>query len=671
MQATVSKKRILCAVVLALVLGAPDRAPAGEEQPLTLHGWLESKGRETSYSARKTAFERTYVGEDYRGTLEQNVRWLRHLRGLAPVEPGKHVPATKRHAALRRYALKGWTLTLDPRKQVLRLDVPKDERIEQVLESDAARIGTDVRGEPPLRARIELAEDAYFVPAGVLALKAKQFDDGLYAAVELAAYHGRGRFPGKRVLLDRLFHRLRKQGACAPGNGPAVFFAATSIGPPLYKAPACVAEATKRVRRGFLADELRSKPLGFYTWYPLLRQVFQQDRLLQTRLVGDEGIAALVAALEDDSAVRSAYAATLRLNARLTNPPVAQDLTARYGGKQPALPRKGIRFYPPSRSHEVTLAERLWGDKPVPAGADLMNELIGRVQAGSLSLAVRPDSGWYDHQTWALEPLLRPDQVPESARLAFTPRYRAYLVDLFKGTLALTRETHVKQLDLGACGAMMPPPTFHVSPGLSVEPLATHYKRRADAYRFVRGVLAEAFGPGALAGMRRETADGAVRLDLDTELRFMERLFDGAAQTAWAQIGAEQAGHGEQVGFDRFLFRTWAGRLEHDPDVGRDARMMVPVFWDEARKQMKVWAFLGWQERPLTISYEKPPAIGALHGPEGKSSEQPEVRFHTQHLKIPCPVMAEVYVRRLLDRDEFRAHCDKYKTRAGILRNLR
>jgi len=663
---------VVLAAVLAVLTAAPGRAPAGEAEPLTLHGWLESKGRKTSFSARKTAFERTYVGEDYRGTLEQNVRWLRHLRGLARVAPGKNAPASKKQAALREYELKGWTLTLDPRKQVLRLDVPKDERIEQVFEKDAQRVGTVVRGEPPLRARIELAADASFVPAGVLAMKAKQFDDGLYAAVELAAYHGRGRFPGKRVLLDGVYQRLHKQGACAKGNGPAVFFAAASLGHANYRAPRCVADAAKRTLKEFLAAPLRSKPLGFYTWQRYLQQVFRQDRLLQTRLQGDAGIAALVAALEGDTAARDVYAATLRLNARLTNPPVAQDLTARYGGKKPPLPRKGIRFYPPSRSHEVTLAERLWGDRPVPEGADLMNELIGRVQAGSLSLAVRADSGWYDHQTWALEPLLRPDQVPESARLAFTPRYRAYLVDLFKGTLALTRETHVKQVDFGGAGMAMPPPTFHVFPGLSVEPLATHYKRRADAYRFVRGVLEEAFGPGALAGMRRETADGAVRLDLDTELRFMERLFDGAAETAWAQIGADRAGYGERVGFDRFLFRTWAGRLEHDPDVGRDARMMVPVFWDEGRKQMKVWAFLGWQERPLTISYEKPPAIGSLHGPKGKkSSEKPEVRFHVQRVTIPCPVMAEVYVRRLLDRDEFRALCDEHETRAAILRNLR
>ena len=43
-----------------------------------------------------------------------------------------------------------------------------------------------------------------FVSASVLAQKAKQFDDGLYAAVDLAAQSGAGKFPGKAEMLGRL-----------------------------------------------------------------------------------------------------------------------------------------------------------------------------------------------------------------------------------------------------------------------------------------------------------------------------------------------------------------------------------------------------------------------------------------------------------------------------------
>jgi len=33
--------------------------------------------------------------------------------------------------------------------------------------------------------------------------------------------------------------------------------------------------------------------------------------------------------------------------------------------------------------------------------------------------------------------------------------------------------------------------------------------------------------------------------------------------------------------------------------------------------------------------------------------------------------MAEVYVNEILDRDQFRRHCDTYKTKSAILANLK
>lgn len=42
---------------------------------------------------------------------------------------------------------------------------------------------------------------AKVVPMSVLGMKAKQFDDGLYAAIELLAQNGAGKFAGKVKLL--------------------------------------------------------------------------------------------------------------------------------------------------------------------------------------------------------------------------------------------------------------------------------------------------------------------------------------------------------------------------------------------------------------------------------------------------------------------------------------
>ena len=76
------------------------------------------------------------------------------------------------------------------------------------------------------------------------------------------------------------------------------------------------------------------------------------------------------------------------------------------------------------------------------------------MRSGEVNLEPTGESGWYDHQTWSLEPLVVPDRTPEAARLELGKRYRKHLEDLFRGALALARETHVKQL--AVAGAAVP-----------------------------------------------------------------------------------------------------------------------------------------------------------------------------------------------------------------------
>jgi len=95
---------------------------------------------------------------------------------------------------------------------------------------------------------------------------------------------------------------------------------------------------------------------------------------------------------------------------------------------------------------------------------------------------------------------------------------------------------------------------------------------------------------------------------------------------------------------------------------GEDIRMMVPVFYDIGRKQMKVWAVLGWATRQLTAEFATPPVVVEIENGH-------RVQFTSTHRPLAYPVFAEAYVSRL-DRNEFRAHCDRYKTQAGILEHL-
>src|SRR5271167_182048 len=75
-------------------------------------------------------------------------------------------------------------VTLDTSRQVLRLDIPKDYKYDfrSKEKSDAPSLYPSF---------VEAGLDASkFAPASVLALKAKQFDDGLHACVEMATDAG-------------------------------------------------------------------------------------------------------------------------------------------------------------------------------------------------------------------------------------------------------------------------------------------------------------------------------------------------------------------------------------------------------------------------------------------------------------------------------------------------
>lgn len=520
-----------------------------------------------------------------------------------------------------------WCIRLDLAAQVLRLEIEVDDWLVPVPPS--------VQYGP--------------VSAATLMHKAKQFDDRLYAAVELAAQQGAGHFAGKSALLRQLASALT-----GDSPGADTIHAACRLGGESAVCPDSLQEPVRKIVQEFLGDERHSKPLGFYTWTEQLRAIFRQDRLLQQPLAA-KSADALARALKQTTGATEAYDACLRLNARLSNPADKPDV--RNAGNERA-------FFPASSSHEVKLLELLYGNKPIQDDFDLLSELIRRVRSGKIRLMPTERSGWYDHQTWSLEPLITPERRPESNRLELGRRYRHHMEELFRSCLALARETHAKSMRGGAGGYGGPSPV-EVEPTLNVEPLPSVYERRAAGYRFVRSVLEEAFGTDALNKLPRLTPEGESTPGLAEELLWIEELFAGAAEAAYCDLGMADSG-----GPNTRIFQAWRMALGSDKDVGRDARMMVPVFYDEQRKKTKVWAFLGWRASMLSVAYRVPPTILAVESLRTSDRDPPPVQFGEADYHLASPVMAEVYVERLLDRDEFRQHCDRFKTRDRILGNL-
>jgi len=562
-----------------------------------------------------------------------------------------------------------YEITLDTSQQVLELMVPQDTEYGSRGESL----------ETPLFPSFSEANpDATFTPAAALALKAKQFDDGLYASVEMAADAGLNRFPGRK---DFLLTLLKGLSADSEHSAAALLTAAARLGGMQPQVGAEVARQAQVLQETFLANALRSKPLGFYTWNEALIQVFQRDRMLQTPLE-EPAARPLAMALARNNDLFKAYVAILSLNEKLTNPLAGEDLRqpalALKDGHTPSFARHPSLF-PPSQAAETNLIKMLYGNQPIPKGFNLADEMVKRLRAGQLNLKPKPDSGWYDYQTYALEPLAVPERMPEAKRLQLDESYRQELVGLFKALLALTRETHVKQLEMPMVGMAMPRrrQPVRISPDLAVEPLPTYYLRRARSYQFVREVLQQDFGPEALPKLRRLTAAGPVNLSLASELILMEALFHGAYLRSCEEIGmmpepASGFGNPGDANLHRAVLGAWLDSLRKDPDLGKDIRMMVPIFYDIGRHQTKVWVVLGIASKPLSVSYTHPPTVKEIKGPGGVRVNPGDVdlEFVNQRTKLAYIVSAEVYVNRLLNRTEFRQLCDQKKTFKAIVESL-
>src|SRR5262249_5503918 len=154
----------------------------------------------------------------------------------------------------------------------------------------------------------------------------------------------------------------------------------------------------------------------------------------------------------------------------------------------------------------------------------------------------------------------------ESARLSYSELYRAHLEQLFKSLLALTRETHIKQLEPPVCGAGISPRKLFIQPELDAEPLASHYARRAQSYRFVRALLSR-----------------AQLLPEERALDDMEALFHGAHVRVCRQLGIApdaSALPDRDADADERSFESFRAGLERDAALREDSRMMVLVFFD-------------------------------------------------------------------------------------------
>ncbi len=537
--------------------------------------------------------------------------------------------------------------------------------------------------------------------------KAKQFDDGLYAALDL--WQTENTLEGVRDTRELCTTLLKVESL--PDEARWFLEAAIAIGfrpdegdAPLPALPKPVMEHIRR----FEMDATQSKPVGFYSWSEELKRCFKFLRFLQQSFKKREWTLAqsLANAIQVNEQARQQYARMLSFYAGLTNPFAAPTLrdVAQHPKKSldeiwklrglPEGKTPTVHFLPYSTSRELELFNRLF-PAGLPDGADLMLEFVKAIRSGKVDLKPRANSGWYDYQCFALETFLLPERGTENSKLLLTKKYKQRMLEAFKALVTKRRETHVRQLG-GAAGSAAPP--TEVAPRLRVEPNPTFYLRTARAYAFLETFLSDWMkGPG-VSPIHGKREGGDRHMALGDELRSMRDFFYGLHLVSCEDIGMKDELMMDEVPkrWDCYwLAAHWAehwyeggtaiddpGRIpaerkealwRSDFDLAVDTRVAVPMYTNPG--SVRCWGTLGVRPVKLRAWYATPPKIREIDekgAPKGDWGTISEDLLKESHYILLTDEFGEFTLKgsRVLNRAEFREICDRGKNKADILAAL-
>jgi hypothetical protein len=577
----------------------------------------------------------------------------------------------------RRPLGKGGEWLLNASAAVVRLDVPI--------------IKPDVEPQllilyPSYAAAVKQAHLALLPSVNLIDGKAKQFDDGLYAAIDLAYYQGlKEKLQSHVQLVKRIAEKAGKDSPAAPYLAAGLELAGVKFD------VTNVAEKD-RLLSAFRMNEVASKPIGFYTWNEKLSELFRFMRFFarqfgQFDAIGLDIPQALAVALGQDKALLADYEKAVAFYKKLTNPNNCLSLadvmnvnpldvpTLRRLAKEKNVSHASVAVFPPSTSKETVLFEKLF-PTGVPPNVDLMKELVKRIRSGEVDLKPTANAGWYDYQVYALETLLLPEKGAEKDKLLLTKEYKKRMLEAFKALVTKRRETHVRQLDFGmkAAAAMPPPLEEKVKPRLRVEPAPTYYLRTARAYSFLANFLEASVGTEGLQSLHGLKEDGQRSPDLYAELLKMRDLFYGLHLISAEDIGMKPNLAAEESVEQERCYKVatdWLAKAIDDGDLAADTRVAVPIYVDLNRNVTRLWLTLGVRLAKLDANYVRPPSTKPAKV-EGEWKAVEAHKLEGVSYLIPVDEFAEVELNgaRVLTRAELRAICDREKTKERIVQAL-
>jgi len=557
-----------------------------------------------------------------------------------------------------------------------------------VIKLDCPPVKPDTEGamlvlRPSYADAVKAAADAglnLLPSANLIDGAAKQFDDGLYATLDLASFQdGLGQAPAAASLIGDIFKKL-------PGDSVARPFLAAALQLAEKKVDLTSAETTRRDKliAAFKNNQALSKPISFYNWTPELQHTWRFFRFLQQQFEESEFAVpqAIAGVLKDDRELLQQYRAVNAFYGKLTNPMTCLPVDALIDtnksleamAKDLGAPKVTIAIFPPSTSRETELFDQTF-PFGVPAGVNLMTALIKRIRSGEVNLAPDDKAGWYQYQVYALQTMLLPGKVQESEKLLLTAEYKRRLIDAFKALITKRRETHVRQLAPSlSCSGNRSLARGEICPRLRIEPNLTFYLRTARAYGFVQNFLLTTVGPERLAAMHALRKSGRREMKLTDELDAIKQRFYGFYLVGCEDIGMRPKFLEDEPVDQNVAKQTalaWLESLSDDPDLACDTRVAVPIYIDMISRKTRLWGTLGVHLTHLDASYARRPKVRFKDQP-GDWRDVGRGLLGDANFVIPVDMFAEFEIDGLdaLTREELRKVCDQYKTKEKIVEAL-
>lgn len=547
----------------------------------------------------------------------------------------------------------GLLAEVDLSQQRLSLEAAKDIGWDDFLDlsiegdSEPAPFLLTANDPKPFRSIAKAVGRCSTVPLMAFAHKAKLFNDWLYATLDSAAFLGDCPVLGKQALVKHLASSLKDKDEIL--SAKALLYAAQSLG------DGAVIEGlsgklrllTKKQLKSFEKDALKSKPIGFYSESELLQRLFRHDRILQTKLKAAE--AERLAAAIAQANLSEAYNWHLRAIESLTGKHAMLPVSSLI------VPDEMYSLFPPSKAPETDLIKKLYGTRPIPEGFCLLDEVIARVKDDRLSLKPEADDGWYLRELYALESFLK----LEDERIQIGEYYQDSLEQLFKGSMSLSRETHIKQLEVPRLSGsgQFTVPEIAVAPRLRLEPFPEYYQRMASNYAWLSKMLCKLWGEPFLPE-KVAKRDGQHTSILDA-LDEMRSLFLGAYYLCLEDLGhslPEQCDGEMKLSmiYARQFLKNWT----KDPEILTDSRMMVPLYYDLTRQRTRVSVVCGYVNRDVTVNFARTPEVRVMDA-KGQDTDVP-VTWQKSSYKTVYPIQFECDVVELLERESLQAIADQH-----------